>query len=178
MGSPLDSKLASIMGAEAQRGLICQLCEPMAPTEDDVHSMQPYFQYYSTQCRQFLLDGGTHVSVSTHNHIVHLASIFHKNRARGDILQLHAASSADKAVDTEAANCSINLCARLLLMVDIGEPPNGLPGPNAIHWESGTLADFAESCFGVKDQLNPENAKIGKMLTMLNLQKIGGMDIE
>ncbi|KAK8018519.1 hypothetical protein PG991_007709 [Apiospora marii] len=110
--------------------------------------------------------------------MVQLASIFHHNRTRGDIIQSYAASSSGKTGNTEAANCAIDLCARLLLMVTIGEPPNGLPGPNTIHWESGTLADFIESCFGVQAQLNPENAQISKMLTMLNLQKIGGMEIE
>lgn len=178
MGSPLDSKLAGTIGAEAQRRLICQLWGPLAPTEDDIRSMQPYFQYYSTQCRQFLLDGGLHVSVSTHNHMVHLASIVHQNRTRDGILQCYAPSSSDKAADTEAGSCAINLCARLLLMIAVGEPPNGLPGPNTIHWEGGTLADFAESCFGAQARLNPENAQISKMLTMLNLQKIGGMEIE
>ncbi|KAK8085472.1 hypothetical protein PG997_006743 [Apiospora hydei] len=140
--------------------------------------MQPYLQYYSTQCRQFLLDGGMHVSVSTHNDIVHLASIFHQNPARGDILQTYVASSLEKAADAEAASCAVNLCARLLLMVAIGNPPNSLPGPNTIHWEDGSLSDFTEGCFGVQHQLNPENAQISKTMTMLNLQKIGGMEIE
>ncbi|KAK8044407.1 hypothetical protein PG993_004431 [Apiospora rasikravindrae] len=179
MSSPLDTKLAGTIGTETQRSLICQLWGPLAPTENDVRSMQPYFQYYSTQCRQFLLDGGMHVSVSTHNDIIRLANKFHRNLARGDILHSLSASSQCKAAgSTAAANCAIHLCARLLLMVTIGEPPNGLPGPSTMYWKSGTITDFTESCFGVQHQLNPENAQISKMLTMLNLQKIGGMEIE
>ncbi|KAK8069999.1 hypothetical protein PG994_006615 [Apiospora phragmitis] len=136
--------------------------------EDGERAMLPYFQYYSTQCLQFLLDGGLHVSVSTHNDIVRLANMVLQTRARGDILQSHAASSFG---DTDAANCAINLCARLLLMVAVGDPPNGLPGPRTLHWDSGTIVDFTERCFGAQQeqQLNPENAQISKMLTALNL---------
>ncbi|KAK8131132.1 hypothetical protein PG984_007570 [Apiospora sp. TS-2023a] len=178
MSSPLDTKLSGIIGAKAQRGLASQLWGPLAPTEDDVRSLQPYFQYYSTQCRQFLLDGAMHVSVSTHSEIVHLASIFHQNRVRDGILQAHKASTLDRTASAETARNTINLCARLLLMVATGEPPNGLPGPNTSHWEAGTIMDFTERCFGVGHQLSPENAQISKLLTMLNLKKIGGMKIE
>lgn len=171
----MDAKLVGTIPKETTRGLLCQLWgNPITPTiEGDLCSMQPYFQYYSTQCRQFLLDGGMHVSVSTHNDVVSLANIIRQDRERSDVLQCHT-----KAAHTDAANCSINLCARLLLMVAIGEPPNGLQGPNTIHWDIGTLAVFTERCFGVQHQLSPENAQISKMLTVVNLQKIGGLEIE
>ncbi|KAI0547489.1 hypothetical protein F4679DRAFT_365881 [Xylaria curta] len=75
---------------------------------------------------------------------------------------------------------SLNLCSRLLLMMTIGEPPLGIDGPNTIRWDTGSLREFTESYFGpgAGIRLQPNKPQIGKILTALNLRKIGGLKTE
>ncbi|KAI0523808.1 hypothetical protein F5B22DRAFT_417995 [Xylaria bambusicola] len=139
---------------------------------------------YASQCHKFLLDGGRHVSVSTHADVVEIISQIHQDKERTSLHQevskkLVGGSSPNTH---NSVNGSLNLCSRLLIMTSIGEPPLGTDGPNTIHWDAGTLRDFTSAYFGPASnggvKLHPDNAQIGRIFTALNLTRIGGMRIE
>ncbi|KAK5629982.1 hypothetical protein RRF57_005697 [Xylaria bambusicola] len=137
---------------------------------------------YASQCHKFLLDGGRHVSVSTHADVVDIVSQIHQDKERTSLHQQVSRQLGGGCPNTHnSVNGSLNLCSRLLIMTSIGEPPLGTDGPNTIRWDTGTLRDFTDSYFGPANsgvQLHPDNAQIGRIFTALNLTKIGGMRIE
>ncbi|KAI1326202.1 hypothetical protein F5Y16DRAFT_235353 [Xylariaceae sp. FL0255] len=123
----------------------------------------------------FLRDGGRHVHISTHADVLRIVSSIHQGR---DWTSLHADISQD-AASAKTAEISLNLCCRLILMMNIGEPPQGIEGPRTIRWDQGTLREFTEGHFGAGsgNRLQPDRAQIGKIFTALNPKKIGGMCI-
>ncbi|KAI1156173.1 hypothetical protein F4825DRAFT_405328 [Nemania diffusa] len=97
-----------------------------------------------------------------------------------DVSQQTRGGNPNTTITTDAAvDSSLNLCSRLLLMMNIGEPPLGIDGPSTMRWDTGTLRSFTDRHFrppGVH-QLQPDKPQIGRLFTAVNLKKIGGFRI-
>ncbi|KAI0203966.1 hypothetical protein F4808DRAFT_416434 [Astrocystis sublimbata] len=172
------TRLTGLIDFETRDGLLLVLWGPASPSKDDLCSMRSYFDYYASQCQRFLLDGGRHVSISTHADVVWIADRIVRDKQRASI---HQDVSQQFGGGTRSIiDGSLNLCSRLMLMTSIGEPPLGTDGPNTIRWGEGSLRDFAETHFGTGSgvRLQPDKPQIGRIFTALNLKEIGGMRIE
>lgn len=97
-------------------------------------------QDYASQCQKFLLDGGRHVSVSTHADVIEIASKIHQDHERASLHHDISKQPGGSTASAASIDGSLNLCSRLLLMVNVGEPPLGIDGPNTIRWDTGSVA--------------------------------------
>ncbi|TEY69578.1 hypothetical protein BOTCAL_0112g00160 [Botryotinia calthae] len=90
----------------------------------DVPDYELYFTYYTEQCNQALHDGGRHISARTHRDIVETSEHFKSGASRGDIIQILMAKLPTHRQTTDGeklVNGTIDLAARLVLMMDFGE---------------------------------------------------------
>lgn len=81
---------------------------------------------------------------------------------------------------TSSGKCdgSINLAARILLMIEFGNLPYAFSGHKQLIWEHGTLKDFLQEYFGVPPTLGPERVKLEKNFNAWNLSRIAGIETE
>ncbi|KAI1338582.1 hypothetical protein F5Y15DRAFT_386313 [Xylariaceae sp. FL0016] len=174
----LNSPIAIPIAGKARDALLESLWGPVIPRHFDASFMDSYFTYYSSQARRFLLDGGRHVAVSTHDDVIHLTQTIEQDRCWIDLHQdLTNTCMRQGLTDTKIPEISLNLCSRLMLMMDIGEPPNGIQGPHTIYWKTGTIREFLNRHFQAEARLQPENPQIGKLFTAMTLARVGGMKL-
>ncbi|KAJ2993080.1 hypothetical protein NUW58_g1954 [Xylaria curta] len=109
-----------------------------------------------------------------------MSRIIQQDKERASLHQDVSQQLGADAPSMKIVDGSLNLCCRLILMMNIGEPPLGMDGPNTIRWDTGTLRQFTEEHFGpgAGTRLQPDKPQIGRIFTALNLRKIGGMRIE
>ena len=72
---------------------------------------------------------------------------------------------------------SINLVARLMLMVRIGKVPHECSKGGYLNWEEGDLREFVYNCFAPPVTRGHDRIKLEKSFNALNLQRIGGIKI-
>ncbi|KAI0404883.1 hypothetical protein F4802DRAFT_597816 [Xylaria palmicola] len=175
LNTQLVTPLTGLIDFTARDELLLKLWGPANPAKEDLRCMHSYFNWY-----KFLLDGGRHVSVSTHADVVEIVCSIQRDKERASLHQDVSQQLRRPSPHNTTIDGSLNLCSRLLLMMSIGEPPLGIDGPNTIRWNDGTLRAFAENYFGLGAgaRLQPDKPQIGKIFTALNLRKIGGMRIE
>jgi len=142
-------------------------------------SLEVYFRYYWQQADLFMHDAVHHVSVRTHRDILKISEILNRNLdlSRTEVRE-KACSQVfpNKGADQdESLNASINLTVRLLLMVSVGNIPNGFSGYRPLQWDQGTLRQF------LADQLPPRSAplqervRLEKVFTARNIERIAGI---
>ncbi|KAI0486317.1 hypothetical protein F4859DRAFT_528099 [Xylaria cf. heliscus] len=171
MNAQLMTNLTGLIDFTMRDELLLNLWGPVSPAEEDLC-------YYASQCQRFLLDGGRHVSISTHADVTEIAHEIRQDKERS---RLHQEVSQQVGGGTpNTIDGSLNLCSRLLVMMSIGELPQGIDGPNTIRWNSGSLREFTKEYFGsgAATRLQPDKPQIGRIFTALNLRKIGGVRIE
>ncbi|KAF4978536.1 hypothetical protein FDECE_18199 [Fusarium decemcellulare] len=72
---------------------------------------------------------------------------------------------------------TINLCASLLVMTEIGQSHIGLSGQTPVRWESRSLEAALAEHFTPQKTLTVDNTKLGKLFTGRNLSRISGIKI-
>src|SRR5204863_9178614 len=79
-----------------------------------------YFQYYIQQCNLALYDGGNHTSARTHLDVLDIAKQLRKHSSRDDVFKGLKSQGRVAGISNgdEMINGSIDLTARLLVMVD------------------------------------------------------------
>ncbi|KAG7293477.1 hypothetical protein NEMBOFW57_003528 [Staphylotrichum longicolle] len=139
--------------------------------------MPPYSDYYSKQCQRFSRDGGIYLCTKTHHALVNLAKKITRDETRDALcLSLGTQSSAGASTRTDT---TINLCASLLLMADVGVHKFGFSGSNSLAWSGQqSLRQALERHFRPDKALQPDNPRLGALFTARNLACIGGMKIE
>ncbi|KAL6408767.1 uncharacterized protein AUP68_07713 [Ilyonectria robusta] len=139
----------------------------------EISSLNFFFAYYAKQCELIALhEGGTHVSLKTHQDIMRIVQLFKDNRTHDEILLLTGTSSADSQRDY-----SIDLAARLYLMIEFGNLPYVYSGCKQLEWTQGSLRDFIVERFEKKQELSHDNIKLEKVFNARNLRKIGGVEV-
>ncbi|KAH6874788.1 hypothetical protein B0T10DRAFT_585995 [Thelonectria olida] len=143
------------------------------------HDMSPYFEYYSKQAQRFLLDGGRHVCVKTHSDVIQLAQKILAGSTRDKVYQeiMSQTASNDISRKADAIDNTIDFCASLLLMAEIGQSQIGLSGRTPIRWDTKCLKVALAEHFCTQKTLHVDNAKFGKLFTGRNLSRIGGLQI-
>lgn len=139
----------------------------------EIASLNFFFTYYAKQCELIALhEGGIYVSLKTHQDIMRIVQLFKDNRTHDEILLLTSTSGADSQRDY-----SIDLAARLYLMMEFGNLPYVYSGCKQLEWVQGSLRDFVVERFGKKPELGHDNIKLEKVFNARNLRKIGGIEV-
>ncbi|KAH6961994.1 hypothetical protein BKA56DRAFT_736817 [Ilyonectria sp. MPI-CAGE-AT-0026] len=139
----------------------------------EISSLNFFFTYYAKQCELIALhEGGTHVSLKTHQDIMRIVQLFKDNRPHDEILLLTGTPGADRRRDY-----SIDLAARLYLMMEFGNLPYVYSGCKQLEWSQGSLRDFIVKRFEKKRELGHDNIKLEKIFNARNLRKIGGVEV-
>ena len=148
---------------------------PSQPSLD--HFYEEHFSekgYYTRQCRLFNQLPSA-LSVDTHTHIADVARLLRKNLHRKDLLeQMCATLGPDEQAKHQK---SINLVIRLVLMMKVGNVEQD-PFGGSVDWESGTLREFVQSCFGQPSRLSHERMKLEKTFNGRNLERVAGIELK
>jgi hypothetical protein len=140
-------------------------------------SLEVYFGYYwQRQADLFMADTAHHVAVRTYDHILKISEILNQDLDRTEVRGKTCSQVfPNKGPDQdESLDASINLAARLLLMVNIGNIPNGFSGYPPLQWDQGTLRQFLEGQFARAAPLQ-ERVRLEKAFTARNIERIAGI---
>jgi hypothetical protein len=135
-----------------------------------------YFKYYT---EQYKLIGrhynGEYSSVKTHSDIMTIAQLLRQPLLRSEVRK--RMSDVLKSADKTKHENSINLVARLILMIRIGYVPHEYSKGSYIDWEKGNLREFVHNHFAATPARGHDRIKLEKSFNALNVQRIGGIKI-
>lgn len=138
-----------------------------------------YFQYYTEQCRIVYQSHGTNLAIRTHRHIAELASRIQGGLSRSEVYEFVEQfqwTSVPASIDS--INASIDLTARLLYMLDIGEFRNGHSGRNPLLWVQGSLQDFVQENLAEANSEPDDGIRFEKSFNLIRMVGIAGFDVE
>ncbi|KAF2034253.1 hypothetical protein EK21DRAFT_97692 [Setomelanomma holmii] len=119
-----------------------------------LHNLWPalgaYFDYYENQCHHAMHKQGKHILVHTHQQIVDIANNLKQGQPRAsikrDLTRLFTAREKPSNED-ETLDNSIDLAARLYLMVNIGAYEASVTQGKKVIWDTPTLKEKIWSHF-------------------------------
>lgn len=150
---------------------------PEGKTHLDAY-FEPYFRYYAQQCDLIGRHAnGKYSSVETHREVLDITRLLQRPLSRHEV-QKHM-SDFLKPADKEQHQNSVNLAARVLLMIRIGTVPHECLGGRRrqIEWNEGNLLDFIRDSFAPPSSPSHGRVKLEKSFNALNLQRIAGIEI-
>ncbi|KAJ4141787.1 hypothetical protein NW768_001005 [Fusarium equiseti] len=134
-------------------------------------SLNFYFKYYVQQCELIALHGGgNHASIETHQDIMTIAQLAKAQQTPDDIRQ-------QVGIQDDGHDHSIDLAARLLTMVEIGNLSYAFSGSRKVEWLGGSLEALLNQTFQPTPVLSPKNVKLDRIFNAFNLGAIAGIDI-
>ncbi|KAL4885453.1 hypothetical protein BJY04DRAFT_230987 [Aspergillus karnatakaensis] len=142
--------------------------------------LRPYFQYYTEQCRTVLQLHGNSIPIRTHQDVIEISSRIRRDHSRAEInhfLQTHQWTT-NEAVSTEITNASIDLAARLLCMLDIGDFENAHSGRDKLRWIEGSLSDFIAEKLPVSISDERDTVKLDGGFNIYSMVRIAGFNVE
>ena len=133
-----------------------------------------YLEYYSEQCKLALHDRGKHISVRTQQDIIDIVRLLRDSHTRESIKrEIRSLSLVQDTVDeNEVLDGSIDLVARLLVMIEIGSLQYGVSCQKRLVWKDGSLQDFIASQFEPSRLLGKETVRLEKTFNAHNLERI------
>jgi hypothetical protein len=134
-----------------------------------------YFNYYTNQCSLAMHDGGRHISARTHQSIIDIVKHLKEPLKREALRQLLPMPNPPN--ETEKRDGSIDLAARLLLMIDFGSLQYGFSGRKQLVWDRNSFKEFVHDHFSVPPTLGHGRVKLETMFTARNLGQIAGIEI-
>ncbi|KAL1961549.1 hypothetical protein VTN77DRAFT_1611 [Rasamsonia byssochlamydoides] len=138
----------------------------------------PYFAYYTDQCNQALHDGGRSTSARVHRDILDIANRLKEPMERDVVRQYVPCNGSDGVSnDLEMRDGSINLAARLLLMMNFGRYRYAISGRKELQWTEGSMRQFLEGHFGTPPTPGNKDVKLEKAFNARNLNRIAGLEI-
>lgn len=144
----------------------------------DVSALDHYFRYYTFQNDIALNDQGRYVSVRTHRSIIEIAGLIKQDLGKAQLIQkLRRQHPSGPAITDESLNASVDLAARLILMVEIGNFRYSYSGQAGLTWEHGSLRSFVTNQFKPARCMSRDHVKLGKIFTARNLEIIAGIQI-
>ncbi|ORY17108.1 hypothetical protein BCR34DRAFT_622064 [Clohesyomyces aquaticus] len=157
---------------------IIDCCWGAVPTLNQHGDLRAYWSFYSKECENALHDGGRHTTVRTHRDILDIVKLLKNDTPRGEIRQsLRSKLSKTHQNEDELLGSSIDLAARLLLMIDFGNLQYGFSGRRQLCWDQGCLRDNLESYFCTPPALGHERVKLERVFNARNLGRIAGVEI-
>ncbi len=137
----------------------------------------PYIEYYTQQWNAITatLDG-RYVTVRTHDDVLEIVQLLREGNDRESIVS-HLRMKYSSAIE-DACESSINLVARLLLMLKIGVMKHQVAPRGFIAWERGSLADMVNKRFSEPQVLDTHHVRLPKSFNAWAINVIGGLQIE
>lgn len=176
----LDGALQDPIDPKTLNKIISRLW-PKSPTSKvQTLDLEPYCTYYTKQSKHALHDQGKHIVVRTHQHIIDIAQQLDRLASRDDIFpsleNLFTTSSLDRK--DEILNNSIDLAARLHLMINIGTDEYAVLSETQLVWQDGNLKDFLAAYFNEPPVLENKDIKLEKTFHAYNMERIAGIKIK
>lgn len=173
------SFLESPIPSERQEEILTQVWGGWRRTHQTPEFFRPYFQYYTEQCRIAYQSHGSNLAIRTHRHITVLASRIRDGLSRSDVYDfLEKCRWTRVPASRDSINASIDLTARLLYMLDIGEFQNGHSGRRPLLWVQGSLQDFVQEILSETNSLDDEGIKFETTFNVRRMVGIAGFKVE
>jgi hypothetical protein len=139
-----------------------------------------YFSYYIEQCNLALYDGERHISSKSHQDIIEIAAKIRAQVNRKDIVLWLSSKRpvSNRENEEEQINGSIDLAARLLCMINVGELHYGFSGQERLIWSDNSLEHWIQDYFNAPRVLDNEHVKLEKIFSARNLGRIAGIEIQ
>ncbi|KAK7746531.1 hypothetical protein SLS62_009394 [Diatrype stigma] len=138
----------------------------------------PYLEYYKRQWNAIAADAdGRYVTVRSHDDIVEIIELLKNGEPKESVIQYLTRNSATTA-DRGACESSLNLAARVLVMLKIGVVKNQAVPRRCLLWETGSLADFIEESFRGPPALVFQGEKMPRNFNAWSIDVVGGIRIE
>jgi hypothetical protein len=137
-----------------------------------------YWRYYQQECERGLHDGGRHILARTHQDILDIVAALKIGQSRNQIQQsLRSKLKKSHENEDELIDSSIDLAARIWLMIDFGNMQYGFSGRRQLQWKSEPLKDRVTSHFSSPPSLGDKGVKLPRVFNALNLERIAGVEI-
>jgi hypothetical protein len=147
--------------------------------EQQDRDFDPFLSYYTQQCKHAVHDRGKHILVRKHQHILNITDQFRELQPREDIksnLKHLFTTQSDREV--EILNNSVDLAARLYLMMSIGDNKYAFSSGTSETWDEGNLKDFLSLYFNDPQRLSNSGIKFEKSFNAYNLGRIAGIRVK
>ncbi|KAF2685469.1 hypothetical protein K458DRAFT_417520 [Lentithecium fluviatile CBS 122367] len=145
------------------------------------YDLDPYFDYYETQCHHALHEQGKHIVVRTHKHIVNIAEKLEegctRKEVKDEIRKLFKSKAEDRVNEEEILDNSVDLAVRLYLMVNVGANRSTVTRGRKLFWEEGSVKGLLASYFDEPQVLSNSGIRFEKTFTACNLERIAGIKI-
>jgi hypothetical protein len=136
-----------------------------------------YFEYYERHWGLIVANcEGKFVALKTRASVNRLVQDLQSNRSRSDLLE-ELEDSTEGSAARDACENTINLAARLLVMMAIGPIKYQFRSRPSLIWTEGSLKLFVSQHFSEPQAMNPEGVKLPKTFNAWSLEKIGGFEI-
>jgi hypothetical protein len=142
------------------------------------HELEAYWNFYTKQCDYALHDAGLHMQARTHEDILEVARLLKAGRTRSeirDVLRLKFTKQHNN--EDELMDRSINLAAKLLLMIDFDDVPYSFSGRQRLQWDTDTLKACLQAYFNDPPALGHEGVKFQRVFHAMNLERIAGVQV-
>jgi hypothetical protein len=141
--------------------------------------LAPYFQYYTEQCRVIYLSLKSSLPLKTHRDIIEIASDIIAGLSRSKVKEnvVKRYTKFDGDVDEIVDSC-IDLTARLVFMLNVGEFRNTFTGRPNLAWSAGPIQDLMREQFPENHSSLHGNIRLQKGFDVYNMVRIAGFKIE
>jgi hypothetical protein len=161
--------------SEARERLIAALWGT-SQTSSELNS-QPYIRTYIEQLSVSLNDPN-HTTIKTHQDVIDIAYQIRNTTPKGDIIaSLRRPSSPGAPIDDRIVVNSIDLVAKLMLMIEVGDLPFGFSGHHRLKWQSGGLKQSVQKHFSAALPALNDHVKLDKLCKARNFERIAGLKI-
>lgn len=143
-----------------------------------VLDLGPYFRYYHRQCAHAMHDGGRSISIKDHKELLAIADFLKEQLERDEIrIRITQPLNPEDFNDDKPLDGSINLAARILLMIHVGKLRYAISGRKELQWKEGFLSSFLGDLFSPTRILGHDNIKLEENFNARNLHRIAGLEI-
>jgi hypothetical protein len=169
------------LSRDTRLALAAELWQDIVEEKPTNYDLNPYFDYYETQCQHALHEQGKHVVLRTHEDIINIADKIDdgcsRDDIRSDVRKLFKSKAEDRQNEEEIVENSIDLVARLYLMVNVGANRSTVTRGKKLRWEEGSAKELLAAYFNEPQVLSNNGIRFEKTFTACNLERIAGIRI-
>ncbi|KAI1085333.1 hypothetical protein F5B20DRAFT_521903 [Whalleya microplaca] len=138
--------------------------------------LSTYMDYYTHQWTTMVIHAdGRYVTVRTYENIAEIVHLLLQGDTRESIMKY--LRQKDPGHTEDACGNSINLAARLLLMLNIGDVKHQVGPRRFLAWEEDSLKDLVKEQFSESQVLDTHNVRLSKSFNAWAINVIGGLRI-
>ena len=179
----LDSSLWSPIDTGTRREIVASpwdFDDAQSSLSDVESALNSFFQYYAEQIVFMMHTGGRYNSVRTHRDLINIIAYLKQGKTKNDIKQELRANPLPMNLESpdEAIGRSVDLAGRLLVMLALGNIPQGFPGSRGLPWDANaSLQQCVTKCFTTTQVLQAERVRLEKMFVGGNFHRIARITI-